>query len=121
MRDIKFRAWDGRDMIAPYCVRGGKACIIRQCDTNDTVLTDDEGVHYYKNWDVEQPTEYPLMQFTGLPDINGVDIYEGDIVYVACYGHYTCEFPFAELYHAREDSLIGHILGNIHQNPELLQ
>lgn len=110
MREIKFRAWHPRlnrfsavfkigD--SPYypTMVGGSV----DCKRSDGV---DEQIY---------------CQFTSLRDINGVDIYEGDIVYLAGYGDYIAEFPFIELYEAATENDIGKIIGNIYQNPELLE
>jgi len=59
-------------------------------------------------------------QFTGLKDNQGTDIYADDVVFLAGYGNYTCEFPFMELYDAYPEGDIGAIRGNIHQHPELI-
>jgi uncharacterized phage protein (TIGR01671 family) len=65
MREIKFRAWDGEKIISPdYIDRRGNAHWKE--DSIPTATTS---------------TEY-VMQFTGLQDKNGKDIYESDILIV---------------------------------------
>tara|TARA_R110000772_G_C13028572_1_gene411434 strand:- start:44 stop:445 length:402 start_codon:yes stop_codon:yes gene_type:complete len=131
MRQIKFKAWDGKEMIAPTAVINGKAAILKPCNDNRE-MTDDEGVHYYCNWDMDVVTDYPLMQFTGLQDKNGVDIYEGDVIdygqgrfaeIVYWQGRFTMKpinFGNGEP-SCMVDFYTYPVIGNIHQNPELLE
>lgn len=58
MREIKFRAWEenGKNMISPE-------------ETGDHTLND-----------LTEVMPYILMQFTGLKDKNGSEIYEGDVM-----------------------------------------
>jgi hypothetical protein len=60
-----------------------------------------------------------LLQFTGLRDSNGDELIEKDVVYLAGYGNYVCEFPFITLYEAAAEGDIGEKLGNVLENPEL--
>ena len=100
MREIKFRAWDTPNK---YMITHKELCLVPL--TYDEVFKGKE--------------DYPLMQYAGLKDKNGVEIYESDVVYLAGYGNYVAEFPFIELYDIDDPSDIGEILGNIHEKPEL--
>lgn len=102
MREVKFRAWkESEKRIIPWeelCADGEMLALA----LNRIYLAD-------------------VMQYTGLKDRNGVEIYEGDAVYLAGYGDYVAEFPFHELYDAGAENDIGTIKGNIYENPELLE
>ena len=110
-REIKFRAWD-------------KACkVIHFMLEKSHKLPLPQPLHTY----LENTERFEIMQFTGLQDINGKDIYEGDIL---CVPHlentrhqvriviewdndnaeYTKYYPKNAF----------EIIGNIYENPELL-
>ncbi len=112
MRTIKFRFWDVRDKeIIPW----------------ENINT--EHLHYYLSLD--ENIVIP-MQFTGLQDKNGEEIYEGDILTLPNMGKGTIEWYHCGFILRLQSEIIwqellfnvvGHytIIGNIYQNPELIK
>ena len=116
MREIKFRAWDidKKEMFIPSMI------------TSSGDISRPYGID---NW-----CKAELMQFTGLQDKNGKDIYEGDIVeyedlaldgggdgekHIVCFESLeeAIMFNMGFKYVGSEQM---EIIGNIYENPELL-
>ena len=131
MREIKFRAWDTYDNKMKYKFTIGS---ITNSDDNlwtcPTIWVEGTG---WVNCDT-----LVLMQYTGLKDKQGVEIYEGDIVknevYIEGYKHveyHNGSFGYKILI---DNSFVWYafcentyflsdieVIGNIHQTPELLE
>jgi len=120
-RQLKFRAWDKVNKK----VRKVMSLDFYNTRQSEVTLASDGDVYFRYLEQVE------LMQYTGLKDKNGNEIYEGDILKTRI-GGYEQASPYVvedmrKLYFElkRDDSYYRiqktEILGNIYENPELLE
>ena len=124
MREILFRGKStdtGAWVYGYYCGPFGDFDEHEICDIADTTCS---------RVDVDPET---VGQYTGLTDTNGKRIYEGDIVtfktsvctFKPCVVEYSnAEARFVarigDIRYAMTDSFVYEIIGNIHDNPELI-
>ena len=121
MREIKFRAW------VKDATTGERMCNrVRWLDLDNQRICTESGM---------QPDEFILMQYTGLKDKNGREIYEGDILIgkereLICVvtvvwdrsGYWTYKGYSKELRGGYLTDLRRvEVIGNIYENPELLE
>ena len=145
-REIKFRAWDKTYKQMNYKVQVGNTDYADPNYTCNSIWVD-SGDFKTIGWVNADENCIDLMQFTGLKDMNGQDIYEGDVLQcefipsyfgvewnneVSCYDWYVMTETKklgASLAKAIEDapkktdkpfSQIIEVIGNIYENPELL-
>ena len=131
MREIKFRAWDKerkqmRNVYELNCKREGISVRVSN--------------GYVGTLQIGDLGEAELMQYTGLKDKNGKEIYEGDILATKNDGKDGCDAWNEQIMGAvrwneidayftglpyDEESIYGpqyaYIIGNIYENPELLK
>lgn len=124
-RVIKFRAWDEVSRVMRYPeIESGEDCPFK-IDACGSVFYDETVVDYR--------TE--LMQYTGLTDKNGVEIYEGGIVtginQYSEVGEYSGVVQYASVFagycigdyvYTSFNTITNglEVIGNIYENPELL-
>lgn len=147
MREIKFRAWlpdyelmigenfDGVDDLQLEDVRWDLSCGIAAIYV-DEIFDRESGGDHIQGYEFKLQKDAVIMQFTGLKDKNGVDIYEGGIVnhpdigigyidYNDKHAAYKIIFKGTTrkwLIDMIEREMRGiEVIGNIHENPELLE
>ena len=137
MRDIKFRAWNKKHN-EMWEVTSMSWVIPRsynepERDTSDTVQSIGAGNKDSTN---ELHPDNTLMQYTGLKDKNGVEIYEGDIfkssnevgsiqgvvkfqdgAFVATHAYLEVSPNLGDI----KSMTSVEVIGNVHENPELLK
>lgn len=135
MREIKFRAWDKRYSMMSYPntlsffnAIGwlGKTNLYYGAEAVG-VITEKynagKNIHEQKSFQ----KHFEVMQYTGLKDKNGKEIYEGDIL------QFPSKFTPPEvvtfehgMFYLKNDTLFHYadgeeVIGNIYENPELLK
>ena len=113
MREIKFRAWHKK--------------------TNQMIYDLERQPSLYQTFN---SNNFEPMQYTGLKDKNGREIYEGAIVAYACplfpklepkrfsVTYIDCSFKLKHIFEYICSPLVGQlveVIGNIYENPELLE
>ena len=126
-REIKFRAWDKEFKEILYLGEGGE----------DILFFENGNIYLTENHDGNGfvMENFILMQYTGLKDKNGKEIYEGDIVKIGYVGDVVSleviawEPPYLlqkvkgnpEHKVVDDDLSYSEVVGNIYENGELIK
>lgn len=152
MREIKFRAWDKKSkkmrQITEIVFNTG-FYLEKNDNTVKLIWVKGQDIIENKEIQIQREQDYILMQYTGLKDKNGKEIYEGDILKLPvwleqddenekCICIYAEEHQTSEIigfglylknaYLGKYQDLVPsdewdefEVIGNIYNNPELLK
>lgn len=140
MREIKFRAWDKarKQMISSDKIL--KICFLGTNHTPNLIVYTDREINHFeeiRERDKKYCNEFELLQYTGLKDKNEKEIFEGDIFVHNNHkfevvwdstrfigldndksGNGCCCYVDS---HYKDGSSSIEVIGNIYENPELLE
>jgi uncharacterized phage protein (TIGR01671 family) len=144
MREIKFRAWDFENKRMWWNVQDAYDTLERHDVEFPDALS--HKIDFFPNsfgsvlelcekneWSDNGEPKYAVMQFTGLKDKNGKDVYEGDVVNlmgkVRGEVYWDNKFSAFEIRNGEKSGgMLGNwkdmdieVIGNIHEHPELLE
>ena len=128
-REIRFRLWDTvlKTMMPDFD---------NWIDFHGNYWTTPDERWDTKNTEIVRGHNYILMQFTGLHDKNGKEIYEGDIIQwggqnepmvvawsdkYASFGIHRSGWMYMHFFGEAVDNTDCEVIGNIYQNPELIK
>lgn len=118
MRELKFKVWDK---------------VKQNIYKLQAISFDTQGLTPFaislpgRSW--EPVGKFELLQWTGLLDANGIEVYEGDFIkitanlYQVTWNETTAGFVLLDLEDSSHQSIsdvaLGNVVGNIFQNPEI--
>lgn len=136
---IKYRTWKNAGEYS-YMITSpqGVVTAIKNCYDDEGITEGTTGFHYVDI--APKPERFILMQFIGLEDLKGNEIFEGDIVkhsdgensYIGavvrdCYQFYidgiepNDSYSFDNIADTAECKAAVEVIGNIYENPEFLE
>lgn len=126
MRELKFKAWD---KILKYMVHSEYGYWV---SFDGVAYKESDKKHNTPNIEITKLRDVILLQYTGLKDKNGVEIYEGDVVKIETFNPQIYQVGFDRggfCFYNEGDSYYHDVkyldkctvIGNIFQNPELLE